>query len=293
LDTVKKEIPQRTVYFGLLLTGVLWSTSGLLIKLLPWNPMAIASLRSLFAVLTMLIYMRKKIIINKRTVFGALPLTIGMCLFIMANKLTTAANAIMLEYTSPVLTLVISAILTHSRIKKREILVVTIAMVGIALFFVEKASAGGMLGNILALVAGMSYAVMYYFNATYGKEAMHSMVLGHIFCFLIGLPFVFTEQLQITWVSAGTIVLMGVFQLGIPSILFASLMKHTTPFKGVIITMIEPLINPVWVLIFAGEVPSVLAVIGGLIVIAAIVINIMPQKANLQPVKYSKSEISN
>ena len=274
----KKEITQKTVYLGLLLTGILWSTSGLLIKLLSWNPMVIASLRSLFAAATMILYMRKKIIINRRTVLGALPLTVAMILFIVANKLTTAANAIMLEYTSPVFTLIISALALRTRIHKREIFVVVMAMAGISLFFIEKVSVGGMLGNVLALLSGVSYAGMYFFSSTYGDEAMHAIILGHLFCFMIGLPFIFTEHTQFSFASAGAVIAMGIFQLGLPCILFASLMKHTTPFKGVIITMVEPLLNPVWVYFGTGEIPGVLAIIGGAVVIGAIIVNIKQKK---------------
>lgn len=218
--------------------------------------------------------MRKSLVINKRTILGALPLTAAMMLYVGANKLTTAANAIMLQYTSPVFTLIISAIFTHTRIKKRDIAVMLMAMAGIGLFFVEKVSLGGMAGNILALLSGVSFAFMYYFSSTYGEEAMHALILGNILCFIIGFPFVFTQHTQFTLISSLTLVGMGILQLGVPGILFSSLMKHTTPFKGVIITMVEPLLNPVWVFIGVGEVPGMLAIVGGLIVIAAIVVNI-------------------
>lgn len=273
-EKINGGITQTKVNIGLLISAALWSTSGLLIKWLPFHPLAIASLRSILAALLILLYMRKKIRINKRTLIGGALSAMAMLLFVSANKLTTAANAIMLEYTSPVFALIITAVAARTKIKKRELFVVLMAMAGISLFFMEKLGPGGMAGNILALLSGVCYAGVYYFSSAYGEEAMHAMLLGHFFTFLIGLPFCFTQTMSFTLMNTGAILFLGIFQIGIPSILFSSIMKYTTPVYGAILTMLEPVLNPVWVFLGTGEIPGTLAFVGGVIVILSIFLNI-------------------
>lgn len=258
---------------GLFITGILWSTSGILIKLVPWNPMAIASLRSLIAAGVIWLYMRpKKIRFNKRTVTCGIFMGFCLAAFVTANKLTTSANAIMLQYTSPIFTLVITALFFRSKVKKSDILIVVLAMGGIALFFFGKLSSSGMAGNLLALFSGFTYACVYIFSSAYGDDAIHGILLGHLLCFLIGLPFIIADPPALSAVSVASLAGMGIFQLGLPYIIFSEVMRYSTAFDATIITMIEPLLNPLWVFVGTGETPGVLAIIGGIVVLFAILL---------------------
>jgi drug/metabolite transporter (DMT)-like permease len=257
----------------LLITGILWSTSGILIKLIPWNPMAISALRSLIAAAVLWAYMRpKRIRFNKRTIAGGIFLGLCLTAFVAANKLTTSANAIMLQYTSPIFTLVLSALILKTSIKKSDIAIMLMAMGGIALFFFEKLTAGGMAGNLLALFSGISYSFVYILCSRFGDDAIHGLFLGNMLSFVIGLPFIIADPPSFTATSAAALVGMGIFQLGLPYVIFGEVMRYSTPFDATIITMIEPLLNPVWVFAFTGETPGALAITGGVIVLAAIVV---------------------
>ncbi|MDO5445775.1 MAG: DMT family transporter, partial [Eubacteriales bacterium] len=145
----------------MLICATLWSIAGIFMKLLPWNGFAVASLRSLFAGLTISIYILisgRKFILNKKTILsGILTGCVYIC-FACANKLTTSANAIVLQFTSPVFIVIFSAVFFGQKIRKADLITVIITLLGIALFFFDKLETGYILGNIVSIGAGMFMA---------------------------------------------------------------------------------------------------------------------------------------
>ena len=256
--------------------AVLWSIAGIFMKLLPWHSMAIAGLRSLFAGLTFVVYMLWKKVpfcFNRHTLIsGLLSGSVYIC-FSVANKLTTAANAIVLQFTCPVFLVLLEAFLFHQKIRKRDMSVVLIVLFGIALFFFDQLSPSGIAGNFVAIAAGMFMAGMF---LTIGNlapsERLSAVLIGQIFTFLAGLPFVISTRPSVTLPSLCWIVILGVFQLGISYILYVKASENCPPLACSLLSAFEPLLNPVWVMIFDGEKPGLFALIGGLIVIISITV---------------------
>ena len=258
----------------MLICATLWSIAGIFMKLLPWNGFAVASLRSLIAGLTIAAYILirgKRIIINRRTLItGVFTACVYTC-FAVANKLTTAANAIVLQFTSPVFIVIFSALILKKRIRRSDALVVSFTLLGIALFFFDQLRPGYILGNFVAIAAGMFMAGMFMAVGELEREQRFSGILiGQTLTFLVGLPFVIATRPEFTAVTTLSILILGVFQLGISYILYVESSKYCPPLACCLLGAAEPLLNPVWVLIFDGERPGVFALIGGVIVVVSI-----------------------
>lgn len=258
----------------MLTCATLWSIGGIFIKLLPWNPFAIASLRSLFAGLTVWLYIitkRYRIILNRRTIVSALFMSALYLCFVCANKLTTAANAIVLQFTSPIFIVIISALVFKERIKRRDLVAVIFTLAGISLFFFDKLEGGYLTGNLLAILAGALMACMYIcIGKAKSEERFSSILLAQVFVFLAGLPFIITTQPQLSGLPLLYIIILGVFQIGLPYILYAKSTEHCPPLACCLLGAAEPLLNPLWVFIFNGEKPGVFAFIGGIAVIITV-----------------------
>lgn len=262
--------------FEMLICASLWSIAGIFMKLLPWNGFAVASLRSLIAGLTIAVYMavkRYRFVINKKTLLGGMLTGCVYICFACANKLTTAANAIVLQFTSPVFIVVFSAILYKSKIQKKDLITVILTLVGIALFFFDDLQTGYVIGNIVSIAAGMFMAGMYMVVGTMEDEMRFSTIsIGQGFTFLVGLPFVIATKPLLNITTVSSILVLGVFQLGISYILYCKASKYCPPLACCLLGVLEPLLNPIWVMIFDGETPGIFALIGAIIVVATITV---------------------
>jgi len=147
----------------------------------------------------------------------------------------------------------------------------TIAMVlgGMAVFFLDKLTAGGVWGNVLSIASGVSYAsLIVLLRAQKDGSPMESVLLGNGLTALIGLPFMWQGSPGVSgWLG---LLLMGVFQLGLSYVLYSTAIKHITALEAALIPVIEPILNPVWVFLFVGEAPGRFALMGGAIVLAAV-----------------------
>ena len=258
----------------MLACATLWSIAGIFMKLLPWNGFAVASLRSLFAGLTFVVYMlcrRYRFILNRQTFLtGLLSACVYTC-FACANKLTTAANAIVLQFTAPVFIVVFSALLFKTRIRRADLAVVLLTLAGIALFFFDQLKPGYVLGNFVAIAAGMFMAGMYMAVGTLDGQARFSAIcIAQFLAFLIGLPAVVLTKPVFTAATIGCILILGVFQLGISYILYVKASRYCPPLACSLLGAVEPLLNPVWVLLFDGERPGIFALVGAVIVVVSI-----------------------
>lgn len=260
----------------MLTCAALWSIAGIFMKMLPWNGFAIASLRSLIAGLTIACYMcltRRKFVLNRKTLLSGILTGCVYTCFACANKLTTAANAIVLQFTSPVFIVIFSALLFGTKIKKADLITVLITLAGIALFFFDELESGYVFGNFVAIAAGMFMAGMYIAVGNLeGDARFTAIVIGQAVTFLIGLPFVITTKPVLTPVTLSSILVLGIFQLGISYILYVKSSEYCPPLACCLLGGLEPLLNPVWVMLFDGEKPGIFALIGGIIVVATITI---------------------
>jgi len=253
-------------------TAVLWSLGGVLIKIVPWDAMTIVGMRSAFAAVVMAVYMRRpRITFSAPVILGALAMSGTTVLFVFANKLTTSANAIVLQYTAPVFVVILSVLFFNKKAKAFDMISVLLVFAGMALFFFDKLKADALLGNILACLSGITFAGVFLMNGFKDARPEESVLLGHIINAAAGLPFIFTN---ITFEPAAwaSITVLGLFQLGLAYVLFSKGIKLAKPVSASLIAAVEPLLNPVWVFIATGESPGKWALIGGVVVLATVVV---------------------
>lgn len=266
----KNERIKSIVY--LIIASVLWSTAGILIKLVDWNPLAIAGTRSFIASFVVLAYIKKpKITKSKAQIGGAFAYAATVILFVTANKLTTPANVILLQFTAPIFVALLSAWLLKERIFWYDWITMVCVFGGMILFFIDGVGFGNMLGNVLAVISGFFLAcVTIALRFQKDGSPVETAWLGNIITFLVTMPFIFKSMPDRRSIIG--LLLLGVFQLGTAYILYALSMKHINALEAILITVVEPLLNPVWVFLFAGEAPSLYAAVGGFFVLSAITI---------------------
>lgn len=255
----------------LIITAVLWSLGGLLIKLVDWTPLAIAGARSAFAVATIWLLLPKhRIRISPLVLAGAAAYSATVMTFVTATKWTTAANAIFLQFTAPVYV----AILGHWFLGEKTVLGdwarMAVAQFGIVLFFLDDLSWGGTLGNFVGLISGFCFACMVLLlRKQKHANPVDSILLGNLLTVAICLPFMIGPMPSGR--SLAGIACLGIFQLGLSYFLYTQAIKHVPALPATLIGMIEPVLNPIWVAIFLGEAPNAPPLIGGCIVIGAAV----------------------
>ena len=258
----------------ILLCAALWSIAGILMKQIPWTGFVIAGFRSLLAGAVMGAFMalrRIRLRVNRRSLAGGAALCATMTLFSVANKMTTAANAIVLQFTAPIWILLLSALVLKKRFRRMDYAAVALTFLGIILFFVDGLKAGYTAGNIVALIAGLAFGLYYMSLGDCPEETrMSAVLLGHTLTFLVGAPAAFAARPAVSTGALLCLLALGVFQLGIPYVLLAHAAGWCPPLICALLGALEPLLNPLWVAIFDGETPGVRALIGGVIVIAAV-----------------------
>jgi drug/metabolite transporter (DMT)-like permease len=268
-DTTPSRERSRAVLY-LVATAVLWSFGGVLIKWVSWNPLAIAGTRSLIALPFLLFFFPKRRITGSVSqIGGAAAYAATVILFVSATKLTTAANAILLQYMAPLFVAAGSGLLLGERVRWFDWLSILIACGGMALFFMDKLAAGGYWGNVVAIMSGVAFATMILFlRKEKDGDPLASVVLGNALTVLLCFPFMFHPPLRVSdWTG---LVLLGIFQIGLSYVLYAEAIKHVTALEGILVPMIEPVLNPVWVLLLLDEHPGRFALIGGTVVMATI-----------------------
>ena len=266
---------KKTAVIFLAAAAVLWSSAGLLIKLVPWNPIAISGFRSGIAVIIMLIFWNYKTgtffpKITKYKLIAGLNYFFLVTSFVVANKLTTSANAILLQFTAPAWVLLFSVVILKEKVSRKDLIVVLTVFAGMTLFFIGDINGGNLFGNFVGMLSGIFMGLMIIsMKKIEDGSPLEIVILGNLFTFLLSWPFF--KNLTFDFVSLTGIVLLGVFQLGVAYILFTSGISKVSALEGILIPVLEPLLNPVWVLLGTGETPGMSAIIGGVIVISAVI----------------------
>jgi drug/metabolite transporter (DMT)-like permease len=257
---------------AILLTALLWSTSGLFIKLIDYNPLVLSGLRSLIAALFMLA-IRKRGGRGRRDwgalAAGGLSYAATMILFVMANKYTASANAILLQYSAPVWAGILGWLLIGEKPRWEHWAALGIVGCGMFLFFRDSLESGNLTGNILALLSGICFGATSVFLRKQ-KEPQDSMLLSHIFCFIISVPFIVLYPPVLETRPVLALLFMGIAQIGLSSVLFSYGIARVPAVQAMLTAMLEPVLNPVWVLIVTGERPSLNAIAGGCIIVSAV-----------------------
>jgi len=265
---VKEQKNQRYKAIALLvITAIMWSTGGILIKLVDWNPIAISGVRSIIAALIILIALKKpKFKLSFNMVGGAVVYAATLIFFVTANKMTTAANAILLQYTAPIYVALIGAWFLGEKTTWIDWATIICVIGGMVLFFLDHIDTGGFWGNIFAILSGVCFAgVAMFMRKQKHDSPLESIFLGNILIAIFAIPFMFKSMPDAkSWAG---LVILGVVQIGIPYILYSIAIKNVTALEAVLIPVLEPVLNPVWVFLFAGEVPGFWSLIGGFIVL--------------------------
>ena len=255
----------------LICTAILWSKGGFLIKLIDWHPVAIAGGRSIIAALIMWAYVKKpKFTWSNIQIMGAVAYALTVILFVIANKLTTAANSILLLYTGPIYVALFSYWFLKEKITAIDWITILVVIIGMTLFFMEKLSPDGILGNFIAILAGIAFAwLAMCLRKQKDESPLESLILGNILTGIIGLPFIIDSGIP-SQQSMIAVLVLGIFQLGIPYILYSKAVKHVSALDAVLIPVLEPILNPLWVFLLLGESIGMWPMIGGAIIIVAI-----------------------
>jgi drug/metabolite transporter (DMT)-like permease len=251
-------------------SALLWSTSGLLVKLIDWNPVAISGTRSAISSVVMVIFLRRlHFTWSFAQIGGALAHAGTVILFVTATKLTTAANAILLQYTAPIYVALFSACFLGERVTRLDWLIIGLVLFGMLLFFMDKLTGRGLLGNLCAITSGVTFGWFTLFMRKQKRESpLETVLLGNVFAALIGLLFMFDSMPS--RLSCLGLLVMGVFQFSIPYILYSLAIKYVTALDAILFPAFETILNPIWVLFIIGEAPGPWAILGGSIVLASI-----------------------
>ncbi len=262
----------RRGLFFIFLAAVCFSIGGLLIKMIPWNPMSINCWRCGISMTILLIFAKaahRRLRLTKGVLLGAVAMCLTVTCYAVANKLTTAANTILIQYTAPAFVILFLWIFFRERPKKLDVIACIFVFFGIACFVLDGLSAGNLTGNLVALLSGVGYAGVFLMNRMPGGDPLFATILGHGLCFVIGLPWALGETAY-TGQSVGWAVLLGVFQLGLAYIFFTTGIRTAPPVSASLVSGIEPVLNPVLVAIVVGETLTGLSVVGGIIVFVSI-----------------------
>lgn len=256
------------------LSAALYSIGGLCIKLINWNGIAINGARTAIALVVIGLYMaatKHKPRMNRWVLLGALCVCGTNVFYAVANKLTTAANTIVLQFTAPVFVIVFSVLLLGKQARGLDLAVCALVLGGVVLFFVDSLSAGGMLGNVLALLSGVSYAGVFMLNDMPDGDPLGSVFWGDVLSAVIGLPFVLTQpSLGLSGFVA--LLILGVFQVALAYILLTEGLKTTPAVTASLVSGIEPVLNPILVAVFYHESVGPLALVGAVVVVGSIVL---------------------
>ncbi len=266
-------LDRRTSILFIVIAATLWSTSGVLIKVISWQPVAILAGRSIFSSIVFLVYLRRfPTTWTPWKLLASIAYILTQLLYIWSTKLTTAANAIFLQYTAPVYVILLALLFLHERPSRVDWTSMVIIFVGMLLFFGDKLSANGFFGNILAAISGVTSALMTVaLRAQKDGVPAESILAANLFTAIIGIPFILKES----WTATNWLILayLGTIQMGLSFLLFTAAIKHVPALEANLISTLEPVLNPIWVFLFVGEEPGRFALIGGIIVLAGVAVN--------------------
>ncbi|MFZ2324301.1 MAG: EamA family transporter [Ignavibacteriaceae bacterium] len=270
------------------LTAILWSSGGLLIKLISLNSMQLSFFRCLIAAIVFALLFRKKILkVNPLALLNSFAYAAVLILFVIATKTTTAANAIFLQSTAPIYVLIFEPILIKTKWERINIITIAVCFIGMILFFMGDLTPGDIEGNIAALFAGVAFATFFLgMKKNDPKYGESSIFYGNVIVALFCIPFIL-DMKPISAQDFAMVSFLGVFQIAFAYALFSYGLKKIRAVEASIISMFEPVLNPIWVLIGYGEVPSFYAIIGGIIIITAITTRTIISSSDFLKKKFS------
>jgi len=267
--------------FLVLGAAILWSTGGLFIKATHLSAFELSFGRSLLAAITIAIFTRREGFgINRVSAVTSILYAALLLLFVLATKLTTAANAIFLQYTAPVYVLILEPIFYKEKFRSSDLFTVAACIAGMSLFFVGKLRPEDVSGNLLALGSGVCFALFFLLlrhSKARNVNRASSAIYGNLIVVLICAPAFFRAMER--GIGSGDLIriaYLGIVQIGFAYLLFTLAMaRGVRSLDAGIIGYIEPVLNPIWVFLVIGERPSSWAILGGAIIITSVVAHML------------------
>jgi drug/metabolite transporter (DMT)-like permease len=259
-----------------LAAALLWSTGGLFIKWTTLSGLELSFGRSLFAAITVALFTRHEGFgINRLTAVASVLYAALLLLFVLATKQTTAANAIFLQYTAPVYLLILEPLVYKEKFRSRDLITVLVCLAGMTLFFVGKLRPQDVTGNLLALASGLCFA-LYVLLLRHAKartvNRASSVIYGSLLLVIFTAPAGLAAIPRLTQHDVLVVLYLGIVQIGLAYTLFTVAMaRGVRSLDAGIVGYIEPVLNPIWVFLVLGEKPSGWALLGGVIIIVAVV----------------------
>ena len=253
--------------------AVLYSIGGLCMKVIPWSGLAINGGRTAIALVVIGAYLaavRHPLRMNRWVLVGTLCIFLTNTLFAMANKMTTAANAIVLQFTAPIFVILFTLLFWRKRPQRLDVAACAVVFGGVLFFFVDSLEMGGGLGNAVALLSGVTYAGVFLMNDMPDSDAISSVFWGDVLSALVGLPFLARET-EFPPSALVSLLVLGVFQVALAYILLTIGLKTTPPVTASLVSGIEPVLNPILVAVFYHETMGRFALAGAAIVVVGVV----------------------
>ncbi|MBS1492941.1 MAG: EamA family transporter [Bacteroidetes bacterium] len=268
---------------GLVLISIaacFWSTGGLFIKVLKeLDAFQISFYRSMIAALTIVVIsaargQKVKYSFDLISVLCFITFAGILILFVAATKLTTAANAIFLQFGAPIYLVIAEPLIFKTKFDKRNLITVLVVILGMALFFMGRIELGNIYGNLLAILSGMCFAAFTLFlkwkkQKHQSEDTISNVVMGNFLVGLICLPIIF-PHLSLNFNQTVILIFLGAVQIGISYMIFNEGIKYVSATESMIIGTLEAIFNPIWVFFGVGEKPSVFAIAGACVILGAI-----------------------
>lgn len=256
------------------LAGVCWSFAGVLSRFTAWSAFTLTGFRSIVAIL--LLGAVRKTFRPRNTKWnwlGALGVAVTSALFMTANKLTSAANAIVLQYAMTAIVIVVQIAFFHVRPRRLDVGAAALVMLGVVLCFCQGLSSGRFLGDLVAFGSAFTWAGVFLAARMPGVDSLSYAYQGNLIAclFLLNMPFDAAVRASgpVEWLVP---LAMGLC-LGLGYVCFALGMRSgISPTAAAVVANIEPVLNPLWVLIFLGEAPGMLSLLGAALVLVTVTV---------------------
>lgn len=269
----KPSIPQLAPLF-LFFAALMWSTSGIFTKSVAWNGLCLATLRGVIAFIASALLLRgRKLQLNRQKVLAGFCYFVQGTLFMCANKYTTAANATVLQNTSPLWIILFNAVLYHKRPTRLEAITCGCLFLGVAVAFAGNMGGGGWLGNLFALTSAVFYAGVFFLSKDANADPLESLCLGNaMYLPLVPLCLMNETVLTTTPGEWGFLIAFAALSGVGAWLCFTVGIKHTSALQANFITMSEPVMAPIWTFLVLGEMLPPLSFVGCVFVIGTLLV---------------------
>lgn len=252
--------------------ALLLSLGGVCIKQIPWQPLSINSFRAIIALVVLLPFAKLTgapfrltpgVLIGAASVWGA------TTLFTVATKLTTAGNAVLLQFTAPIFVILLMWLFFRERPRRLDVLACLCVFGGVVCFFLDSLGSGRLAGDVIAVFSGVCYAGVFMMQRLPGANPIWATVLGQAMGAIVGLPSL-VQETQFTSSTLFSGVVLGLLQVGLAYALLTLGLQYAKPITASLVAGIEPILNPILVALVVGETLSPLSLVGGGVVFVSV-----------------------